>query len=741
MIFPRQKLPLSEKNEEWQKACIDALVDRAGYHKLNIAGTSYRELSDAYNGIVAPTRYSYVTNPYNQKGEQQRNYPAKLRNYNIIKPVIDLLLGEKARRSSGFSVVVRNPDVETRKEQAMKDMMVSHLQQELINNLNAQGIDTGQESVQQDLAAIAKKYEGDYQDMRAVMGQNAVGYLQDQLELRDQFQKGFFDWLVYGEVGSYKCINHDDVYYQIVHPEDIISPDSENAEYTEDKDWAVRKLRMSPNSLLDEFYEELTEDQIDWIENGKGRTRSEDDILEVWHCTWKSFQKVGYLTLQDGMGTEQVLEVDETYKPLKGEQIKWFWISQWWEGWRVDTDVYLRIRPQTPQRRSMSNPSHVKGLYNGKKYAFRSDTPISLVRQGIPFQDLYNIFHYRLELSIAKNKDKIMLMDINAVPRKHGWDEDKFMYFADALGTAWIDPSEEGAFGTTGFNQFQVLDMSLGQYIAAQFELLNAIKQEWEDMCGISPQRKGQVATSAGQSTTERAVIQSSVITEELFRRYEQFEQREMQGLVDLSKHAWRHGKKSEYLSSDRRQQLLQIDGEDYMEADLGVFVKSASTEAAKLDLMKQMIQPFMQNGGDFMTVMQLLDSDNFSRIKELVATAEEKRQAYEQQQNEITQQLEAQKIQQAQELEQSRQDFEREMQQAKFEHELELKAMDLQIKMGDADKDNNGKPDWVDQQKVQIERDKLNLEAQQNREANDLKEKEIEVKRIAANKPRKSST
>ena len=98
---------------------------------------------------------------------------------------------------------------------------------------------------------------------------------------------------------------------------------------------------------------------------------------------------------------------------------------------------------------------------------------ISIISMGLPYQVLYNVFHYRLELSIAKNKDKIMLMEMNTIPKRHGWDEEKFMYYADAMGYAFVDSTAEGKNNErVTFNQYQVLDMSLGQYIAAQFQLI-----------------------------------------------------------------------------------------------------------------------------------------------------------------------------------------------------------------------------------------------------------------------------
>ena len=61
---------------------------------------------------------------------------------------------------------------------------------------------------------------------------------------------------------------------------------------------------------------------------------------------------------------------------------------------------------------------------------------------GMPYQLNYNTYKYRLELAIARSKDIIAQLDINLIPKK--WDMDKFMYYVEGTGIAWIDYNKEG---------------------------------------------------------------------------------------------------------------------------------------------------------------------------------------------------------------------------------------------------------------------------------------------------------
>lgn len=301
-----------------------------------------------------------------------------------------------------------------------------------------------------------------------------------------------------------------------------------------------------------------------------------------------------------------------------------------------------------------------------------------------------------------------MLMEINTIPKGNGWDEEKFMYYADAMGFAFIDSTSEGKNRErVTFNQYQVLDMSLGQYIAAQFQLLQAIKEEWEENVGITRQRKGNVMTSDGVGTTERAIFQSSVISEEMFRRYEAFLEKEYMGLIDVSKIAWREGKKMTYVTSDLRTALIEVDPSEYQEAEYGVFVKNSSKEQDKLQQMKQMALTFAQNGQQPSTIAQILDGANFSSIKKLLMEVEAKQQQMQEAQAQQAQQMSQQQAQAAQQLQAEKQNFEAQQNELDRINKLEVEKIKLAGTLS-MDSDGNGRRDDIDRARLEVERERV---------------------------------
>lgn len=725
-LIPKQKLPSSKKNQEWGEKCVQAYIAESSFSTTDKAGLV--DLYEAYNGELDESKYNYVTNPYNSEKWKKRNFPAKLRNYNIIKPVVDLLLGEKAKRPANYQVIVRNADVHSRKADEIQKQVLQSLQQMFINELNAQGMDTGMESQEVPTPAEVEQFINvNYKDARAIIGQQSMDYIKDYLDLDDRFQKAFFDWLITGHVYSYKGTCMDEVEFEIVSPLDIDYQKSPDLEFIEDGDWVVRRKIMTTNAVVDSFYDVLTPAQVDDLERPSSRregggylgtalnpTHAQDDTdryVEVMHVTWKSFRKVGILTYTDEFGFLQEMEVDESYKADRdaGEKCQWFWVNQVWEGYRIDGNIFVNIQPFEVQRPSMTNLSLCKLPYNGRHYSNRHADNVSIVSMGLPYQILYNVFHYRMELTMAKNKDKIALIEMNTIPKRHGWDEEKFMYYADAMGFAFIDSTAEGKNQErVTFNQYQVLDMSLSQYINAQFQLLQAIKQEWEDLIGITRQRKGQVMASDGSGATERAVFQSSVMTEELFRKFEKYEEKEMQGLLDCSKHAWRGGKKSSYITADYRNELLDIEGAEYAETEYAVFAKNSSKENTKLQTFKNLALSFAQNGSEPSTIAEILDTDNFSNIKRLVKEAEVKKQQLEQQQQQAQQQMQQQMQEMQMQAAAEARQFESGENQADRQNKLDVEAMKIAARQQDQDMNNNGIPDYMDIQRIAMEEKRI---------------------------------
>lgn len=722
MQLPKQRVPLSEKQKkDWQEGSVRAVIAKSKLGQTPTRRSDLADYYDAYYGILDPKQFSYVVNPYNTKDSKLLNFPARLRNYNIIAPVVDLHLGEFLKRPMDWMVAVKGADVETKLQEETRKAIIQGLEQEFVNGLNEAGMDTGMPS--KDVPTprdIAQMKAATYKDIRAVMGQDAIDYIIANVDWDYKTVKAFKDWLIAGMAFTYRGVEHDEVVYEMISPFDIDYSASRDVDFKEDGDWQVCRRRMTANAIVDRFYDMLSEKDIDFLSDKQGDGGSEivftiesdsrpdrpdgDDTPEgefdVYHVVWKSYRKIGILTYLDEYGMDQQMEVDETYRPDKtlGETVEWYWVDEVWNGWTINQKIFFGVAPLMFQRGLMGNPSAGKMPYNGI-------VGISLVKTGLAYQILYDIFHYRLEQTVAKNKGKIALMEINAIPKRHGWTEDKFMYYADVANFAFIDSTAEGKNNQkVTFNQYQVLDMTLGNYLNSQFQLLQFVRDEWEERSGVPRQRKGQTLASDGVGANERAIYQSAVITEWMFFQFEKMLEKDMRALHDYSKVAWRDGKKTQYINRQGREAFLNIDGELYAETEYGIFVKNAGKEKEKLEGMRNLALAFAQNDADPSVVAEILDATSFAKLKVHLkqvedakrefeaAQAEEERRAQAEQQQQM---LEAQ-AQQAAEL-QARQD------------EADRKKMEFEDKKLAQERE-------LEEARLAVEREKIHSQERQNR-------------------------
>ena len=112
-LKPLQSIPYSEKTETWRKQNIEYYIQSSIYKAVQSTLPSDKKTSannmqlwfNIYNNKINEEDFNYVTNPLNTKNELYKNFPARIRSYNILRPTIDLLIGEWSKRPFKFDVL------------------------------------------------------------------------------------------------------------------------------------------------------------------------------------------------------------------------------------------------------------------------------------------------------------------------------------------------------------------------------------------------------------------------------------------------------------------------------------------------------------------------------------------------------------------------------------------------------------------------------------------------------------
>ena len=482
--FPIQRLPLSKKNEEWRKACVDYIIgisDMASNESIpdELELQSYYDL---YNSIYNEKDLKYVTNPFNQDD----GFPAMAQDYNIIRPKIDLLLGEETKRPFNFKVCRTSDIASSEIQERAKQMLMDYMQAAFMSRLSPEDQARFQEALQtgeiQTPEQIQKYLTKDYKDIAEITAYESLKYLLQRNNTIHEFTKGYKHALIGGIEPYYIGIRNGEPICESVNPKDFKYPAEEGVEFIHDASWCVRRMFMSWSQIYDQFYDKLDEKQrnqlLDMVRQtphtGYGPDKSplddfvhlnlrtynnlpnhnpygDEDTIAVYHVCWRSLKKIGFVTYEDpetGLPTE--IQVDEYYRPTGDEiSVDWEWIIEVWEGYKAevglsDQDLYFGIQPLEYQFRRGDNLNSARLPYTGAAYSNTNSKAKSLVAIMKPLQYMYIILWYRLELAIARDKGKIPVIDVTQIPKSMGIDIDKWMHYLGALGVAFVNPYDEG---------------------------------------------------------------------------------------------------------------------------------------------------------------------------------------------------------------------------------------------------------------------------------------------------------
>lgn len=662
LYFPSQKRTQKQKTEEWIKECIDS----AEYLAILRNADDKRKMNIHYlldNDIIDEEEVERVFNPMQI---QYAAFPAAIKNYPLSVPKIDLLVGEEIKRSFDWVLRSRNETAYSAAQSDLSDMLMEILIEELQNE------NYSEEKLEQRIQEFSKYSKYHWKDKYELTGTRILQYLWREQDLKDKFNRGFRDVLVGGQENYRVDIISGEPVVIKTDPRNVYSIRRGTSERLEDADIIVEVNYEAIGRVVDEFYDHLTPSEIDEIENGQrksldgqtplgytskyppiysnldfspngegflsldqltaineafGLPYDEEGNIRVLRVRWVGRRKIGRLTYFDENGDAQEKYVSENYKPDKeaGEQVKWIWINEAMEGTKIASDIYVKMGPREVQMRHFDNKSKCFLGYVGTDYIK------SLMSRMEPYQYLYNVYMRRLELAYAKYKGPIYELDVSKVP--DNWNLDQWMYYAEVMGWAAVNPFNEGKkgaatgklagnFNTTG----KVLDARIGDYIQSTIAMLQLIERQMGQIAGVTEQRQGQIENRETVGGVERSVTQSSHITEKWFFVHDETKKRVMMALLDTAKYAWRNSKskKLNFVLDDMSRQMIDISGEDIASTEFDMFISNSSKDLEIKNTLKQLSQAAMQNGNRMSIIVDVLRADSITEMARMLDTAEE---------------------------------------------------------------------------------------------------------------------
>lgn len=776
-LMPRQKVSRSVKETtKWKYDCVNAVIATTKLKDTKRRRTiSERKRNyDLFNNKIDEAHFRHITNPFNisREGANTFKLPATLQPYDILFPIFNVLFGEEHKRFFNPVVRVVNDSAVKEKEEMTKEAVLSALQDYLLRNVqpNPENPDEPPPTPED----VIKNAHKNIKDMREETANLFLQYYKKRYRLKDEFAKGWKDWLLCGE--EFYSIEQvaNEVSIRRVNPLQVYFFIPENVDTVDEASQILEQNYMTVNQLIDEFYEYLTPQQIDELEmyyanyfpgneiinpmtirtvesiyNFEGEEYALDRI-PVFRVRWKSFRKVGnFYYIDPQTGEEQQILVDESWqwdKQDPSQRIEWFWISEYWEGIRIGADMYIdeMIRRRPQQFRSMDNLSKCKSGYVGRICSAINSQSTSLMDRLVPWLYLYFIIWYDTELALATNIGKIAVIDVSTIP--DGWDVEKWFYYARAMRVGFVNSMNEGN-KRMGINQNmstlnKELNLEMGNYIQFNIQLLQEIERKIQNTAGVPPQRLGAISNQELVGNVERTLTQSSLVTEDLFRMHTLTKLDACSAILEVAKDVYKNGSKTlQYVTDDLQDILFQIDGDSFNNADYGVFVTDDMKDMEVLETMKNHAKFALQN--DQMAFYQLADiytTESVSAVRAELKRYYESKQQQMQQQQEQQLQVQQQQIAAQQQMHAEDMELKRYINDSTNETKIQVAQIGVFSRQQELDLNGDGIPDPVElagqalkereaQSKEFIERLKLQAEQVKLSSEEALKQRELNIK------------
>ena len=757
--FPKQRVSAAEKDKPaWYQNCIDYVID---------AGLSFNDRTDTerklqiLHGNIPDEFYKKTLNPYNAENEKYKRFPATMRNYDIMSDIIRRYVSEYFKGIHEFIVGANNPEIVLKKNIKLKEKIAIMAQQAFKQEFEKRWAEMQQQAQQQgtpveqlnpqeampDPEQFLKDFEDNYIDDESKQGQDLLDYIRSITEDTLIYLSAFFNYCSLGE-----CYTYSDIRGNTIHKENIpvleAYPIPNSNFFIEDHDMFAHRMLMSYNQIIDMFDEVLSKEDREFLDRYYSTTNASNthtqflysqyfeafpaacekfgekerelfrnesvqiaadnnNLFEVWHVVWRGEARQGILTYVNEMGftTTRVVEEDYQLNPEAGDiNIDWAYEPQVYEGYRIGTrwtGVYpIKARPIAYQRNG-------KLPYNGIMEVLPMFGKFSIIELITPFQIMRNIISYHREMVIAKNKMLILLLPESLIA---GDEEDK-IYKMAADGTLVVNDEEDN----TGQKMAQVrlLNANLGDYINQLSQLIEQIKMDARELVDMNMQRYGEIAQSAGSTTTQEAIARSSMGSVIIVAMFDEMRKHDYQRDLDFGKLAYVDGLQTTFFDDKHNRRYLSLDVNSYIMSEYGILVKNEQKELDKINQLRQWAFSAAQNG-DLDMAIAAITGENVTQIKATVEKFMELKRKHETDMQQAEQMLKQEELQNKLAEIQAKGEEDRKTQELKYQYELQMKYLDVDMSLlapGEESAARDRLSQLSEENKTRISNEKLSLE------------------------------
>ncbi len=691
--FPPRNIPESEKDKEWYKnnilAIMGSTLNGSSYTKRESMVENYNIFNGEYN--MEP--FSGITSTFSD--DDKDALPAIWLDFNSIRPKIHLLEGELIKRGFEVSVNAINKEAKSRRLEFKKNIVAQMYLRDVVANLKDEyDVDIPlAEELPDKIEELEDFVSSNYKDNNEMIMEYIIRYNIEVYKWKFKRLRLFRDICVVGRCFVKNEIRNGYPQWRVLNPINVVFDQHSDDDFLTDSSYFGEHYYQGNEDIIEEF--NLNKKEIEELNTkGKGDTilwtgvyvKNLGDVFLpfdelgnqtralVYRAQWLDYKEVKAKVSYDSYGNEHIhyfdgrklnalkdklKEINKKESPDLYDKAK-KQVSNYENNFKLspaEIEAGAKITKRnikTKRTAVLIGGSILKEYGEGKNITRGFENPSettldyhSLLPNYVNYKNLSkvdelkeihyykNILMYKIQLEINKSSGKGIVINEDMIP--DGYKGSKTLYNLRAFGIIFSKSGKEGF--PENKKAVEDFDMGLSSSVEQILRIVIYLDSQMDRISGISDIRQGQTQTGQLVGVTQASLVQSSMITEPLFDLFSQFEERVFQKHADLIKILWAKKRdKFAPILGDLNMNFLESDVEVDMD-DYATFVKVTPPLLRDEELIKGLVMDAWQSGGiSHSEKLDLLDLIMHDDVKQAFNNLKRKAKKREQLQAQIQQ-------------------------------------------------------------------------------------------------------
>lgn len=644
----------------------------------------------------------------------------------LAKKHIDVLIGEYLELDPEMQITCKDEntisnilrDKKLKIDHELYMFLKKYLENSIVNIILDSKEPTNDPFIEKEMQKIKEEIDSSFVSEYEIAAQNIINYIKNSrdIDLKNKMREIYTDLLVTG-ICYYRTRpsgSKDNLKLEVLNPLDTFVERNRNEFYLNKSSRCVVRRYLTREQILSEFYEELTDEAINQLNETKGSAES-NNFMYVNVPDGQLFDRptsfgiLGGLEatpLREGGGYETTNEVFTVYEV---EWLEWSKKSNKLvrhEGVKIGDKIYI-TRGEVKSTRSVSNPKECTLSVNGMFFSDRNGEPFSLVLKTAPLQDKLDLLLYYRDNLIATSGTVGDWIDLAHVPYVLGVDLperiEKWLAYKKN-GLALFDSSQEGAnIINTTFNGFD--DTVKADAIQAIQIAIDSIEQQMASTTGVFPEKLGGIQERDAVSNVKVGLRYSTLLTKQYFSAMDLMLKEIYYDLLNLAKIVYNNGMSGTIVLGPRLVKIFTALPEHYTITDFDIHLQDSTESFQAKETIKGLAGEMIKGGlADAEMIVDIITAKNMTDLKKYVSDSLRNQKA----ENNMIQQLQ----QQVEQMTQQSKQYEQQIQQLTSQNQQLAKQLET----------NN-------QIKWELEKRRVTNEEKETRDKKDFNDKQIDIK------------